>query len=482
MLYDFENSTPAGFVFSRDGRYLFGSSYYSGVSNIVRYDFGTKKMEWVTNCESGLFRPLPISSDSLIAFHYTGKGFVPVILANRTVEDVSAIKYLGQEVVETYPVVKSWALPSPSLTLVDSSTSKSEEYSPMRNIGLASAYPMAEGYKRFPAYGMRFNFSDPTQLHAMDLTASYTPNNILPKKERLHLDFNYTFWQWKISGTYNGGDFYDLFGPTRTSRKGYSARLQYRDFLLFEDPESMDYRLTLAGYGDLERLPDYQNVTASFDKFYFFDARLNYSLLMKSLGAVEDEEGIQWSLVSHNNYVNGKLFPLLNGNLNYGVLLPINHSSLWMRLSSGFSPGGKRTEPFANFFFGGFGNNRVDHREIWRYREDYSFPGAELNSIGGTTYGKAMLEWTLPPIRFRRFGIPALYCNWTRIALFTSGIVTNFDSTPDRRSLLNLGAQMDFRLVIFSALESTFSLGYAGAIEKDQRLDKEFMISLKVLK
>jgi hypothetical protein len=78
--------------------------------------------------------------------------------------------------------------------------------------------------------------------------------------------------------------------------------------------------------------------------------------------------------------------------------------------------------------------------------------------------------------------VPALYCNWTRIALFSTAIVTNFDSKADRRSLLNVGGQIDFRLVIFSALESTFSLGYAGAIERDQRLDKEFMISLKVLK
>jgi hypothetical protein len=483
ILYDFENSTPAGFVFSRNGRFLFGSSYYSGVSNIVRYDFRMKKMEWVTNCESGLFRPLPISDDSLIAFLYTGRGFVPVMIANQTVEDVSAIKYLGQEVVETHPIVKTWVLSPPSLSLIDndSTTSRSGEYSPMRNIKLASVYPMVEGYKKFPAYGVRMNFSDPTQLHSMNLTASYTPNQILPPKERLHFDFNYAFWQWKISGTYNGGDFYDLFGPTRTSRKGYSARLQYREYLLFEEPESMDYRLTLATYGDLERLPDYQNIAASFDRFTSFDARLSYSLLTRSLGAVEEEEGVQWELASHNNFANDKLYPLVFNNFDYGVLLPINHSSLWLRSSLGYSFG-DRAEPFANFFFGGFGNNWVDHREVWRYREDYSFPGVELNSIGGKTYGKAMVEWTLPPIRFRRFGVPALYCNWTRIALFSTAIVTNFDSKADRRSLLNVGGQIDFRLVIFSALESTFSLGYAGAIERDQRLDKEFMISLKVLK
>ncbi|HWO88374.1 MAG TPA: hypothetical protein VNL98_04410, partial [Gemmatimonadales bacterium] len=39
VLYEFGEWSPSNFVFSPDGRYLFGSSYYSGVSNIFRYDF-----------------------------------------------------------------------------------------------------------------------------------------------------------------------------------------------------------------------------------------------------------------------------------------------------------------------------------------------------------------------------------------------------------------------------------------------------------
>jgi hypothetical protein len=65
--------------------------------------------------------------------------------------------------------------------------------------------------------------------------------------------------------------------------------------------------------------------------------------------------------------------------------------------------------------------------------------------------------------------------------LFSSAIVTGFDGQAHRRSLANAGGQVDFRLVIFSSLESTFSLGYAVAFERDQRFSKEFMISLKIL-
>jgi hypothetical protein len=40
---------------------------------------------------------------------------------------------------------------------------------------------------------------------------------------------------------------------------------------------------------------------------------------------------------------------------------------------------------------------------------------------------------------------------------------------------------VDFRLVIFSALESTLSLGYAAAKEDGRPVDTEFMISLKIM-
>ena len=92
-----------------------------------------------------------------------------------------------------------------------------------------------------------------------------------------------------------------------------------------------------------------------------------------------------------------------------------------------------------------------------------------------------MLEWDLPPIRFRRFGLPSFYCNWARIGLFTSAIATNFDRSAEQQVVANAGGQIDFRLVIFSSFESTFSLGYAVAARENQRVSNEFMISLKIL-
>jgi hypothetical protein len=468
-------------VFSADGRYLFGTSYYTGVSNVFRFDFEHQKMEAITNGETGFFRPVPVSEDSLIVFHYTAAGFVPVMIGIETLEDVSAIRFLGQAVVDEHPIVKEWMLGSPARIDIDSLTTASGIYQPIKHIELSSIYPIVESYKDRTAFGIRLNFMEPVGLHGIDVTASYTPNSSLPNDEKGHFSLRYGHWPWEISGTYNKGDFYDFFGPTKKSRKGYSGSIQYNNVIVNDKPRYMDYTLKVAGYGGLERLPEYQNVASSFDSYITAHAQMSYKSVLKSIGAVEHEKGIKWSLNAQNNHVNSSSFPRIYGTFDYGFVLPLDHSSIWMRTALGNSRQ-ERDEVFSNFYFGGFGNNWVDYEEaVKRYREYYSFPGIELNELGGTNFGKILLEWTLPPVRFKRLGVPILYGNWAHLTMFSSAISTNYDNRAIRRTLANFGAQLDFKVVIFSALASTFSLGYAGAIEKNERLSTEFMISLKIL-
>jgi len=484
VLYDFEFSSPENFTFSPDGKYLYGSSYYSGVSNIYRYDFSRGEMAIVSNAETGFFRPVPVSEDSLIAMCYTGKGFLPVMMPNQKPEYVNAIQFLGNEVVKNHPLVKSWKIPAPSSIVLDSLHASTHRYNIINNTKLTSLYPIVEGYKDYTAFGLRAKFSNPLRFSDLNLTASYSPQQGLPDDEKIHLGLDFHYWQFKVQARYNGGNFYDLFGPTKRSRKGYSASLQYKKYLVYDESSTgsrdSDYYLEIAGYGGLEKLPHFQNIAASFDQAFYFNAGFNYQALARPLGAVEMEKGFKWQIHSETSLINAKFFPHLHTNLDYGVLLPIPHSSLWLRSAAGYAPG-DRDEPFANFYFGGFGNNWIDHLAYQRFREYDSFPGVELNSIGGANFGKAMLEWTLPPLRFRRLGIPTLYCRWARLAFFSSGIVTNLDSKPHRREVANVGGQIDFNLVLFSNLNSTLSLGYAVAGEKARRPAKEFMISLKIL-
>jgi hypothetical protein len=118
---------------------------------------------------------------------------------------------------------------------------------------------------------------------------------------------------------------------------------------------------------------------------------------------------------------------------------------------------------------------------VKRYRGMERFPGMELDEISGTNFTRVMTEWTLPPVRFRRVGFGKLYCTYASIALFGTGLVTNLDDTAFRREAINAGGQVDFRLVIFSALESTLSFGYAAAWEENRKVQTEFMVSLKIM-
>lgn len=479
-LHDFGNSVPANFVHSPDGRYLYGSSYYTGVSNIFRYDFAADSMDIVTNCETGLFRPIPVWEDSLIAFRYTGKGFVPTVVPTRPLEDVSAITFLGQKVVEQHPIVRSWMLAPPSSIDLNTRVTDSGGYHALWNIGVTSLYPVVEGYKNFPAYGLRLDLTDPILTHNTNITVSYTPNSVLPRDERWHIDWSYTYLNWELNFKHNDASFYDLFGPTKTSRKGNSLGLRYSRSLLYDPPRTLVYHFTLAGYSDLERLPDYQNVTAPFEEFATFGFDIKYKNTKSSLGAVDAEKGVIWESLVRSSYVREKLYPQIVNNFDLGLPLPLSHSSMWFRTSLGYAVG-ERDEPLANFYFGGFGNNWVDHLSEKRYRLFATFPGVELNNIGGVNFGKATVEWTLPPLRFRRMGVPTFYASWLRTALFTSAIVTNVDSKPDRRVVTNAGGQIDVRLIMLSHLRFTFSAGYAIAFEKGRTSRDEFMVSLKVL-
>jgi hypothetical protein len=137
-------------------------------------------------------------------------------------------------------------------------------------------------------------------------------------------------------------------------------------------------------------------------------------------------------------------------------------------------------EPLNNFFFGGFGNNWVDHKSVNRYRNFYAFPGIELNSLGGTNYAKLLVEWGLPVVRFSRFGTPTFYLSSAHLTLFTTGITTNLDDSSLQRTLFNVGAQLNIKLVSFFSLPYTFSVGYAAAFEENERYSDELMISLKI--
>lgn len=487
--FDFGQGVPEGFVFSPDGKYLYGSSYFTGISNIFRYELETEELEAVSNTESGFFRPVPLDDGSLMVLRYTGQGFLPTIIDPVPLEDVAAIKFLGTEIVQKYPQLTDWQVQSPADIPLDELITHEGDYSGIGNLSLESIYPIVEGYKDEVALGINASFSDSLRLDTINFSASYSVTGDLPSSEDIHATLEWRHivakatplaGSWTVALRHNPADFYDLFGPTKRSLKGQSASIKYEKTLLYDKPRELHLTVDLSHYTNLDRLPRYQNIGVTFDTLSTFGALLEYTHVRKSLGAVDDEKGFTWRLGATADHVNGDTIPKVLGEFDFGFALPWKHSSIWLRNAAGIAFGDPLDE-FANFFFGGFGNNYVDHLEVKRYRKFYAMPGFELNAIPGRNFHRAMLEWNLPPMRFRNIGTSRFYLSWARTSLFASYLTTNLDSTVIQQNTNNYGIQIDFQFTVMSRLKMMLSAGYAKAYGNDSFTDDEWMVSLKIL-
>ena len=487
--FDFGLAVPEGFVFSPDGKYLFGSSYYTGVSNIYRYELETGELEAVSNTETGLFRPIPLDNDNLIVFNYTGQGFVPATIRAEPVEDIAAVTFLGTETVKKHPQLKDWQVESNSDVSAESRIIAQGEYVPVKNLRLESIFPIVLGYKDSVSLAVKAKFSDPVLLDSLGIGIGYSLDSDLPSEERpnVMLDYRHSVISnsplagtWRLGAHLNNADFYDLFGPTKQSRKGTRFYVGYEKALLYDEPRLLEFSTELNHYANIDALPRYQDVPASLDKLTSFDARLGFSHVRSSLGAVDEEKGIKWNIATSFNYVDGDTIPKIGGNFDFGFALPLRNSSIWFRNAAGVAFGDQLDE-FANFFFGGFGNNYVDHGTIKRYREFYAMPGFDLNQIPGRNFYRAMLEWNLPPIRFSNAGTSNFYVSWARPALFVTSLFTNLDDSALKQEAANFGAQVDFQFKVKSRYDLTLSFGYAVGYLDSSRFDEEFMVSLKIL-
>lgn len=477
------SAVPEGFVFSPDGRYLYGSSYYTGVSNIYRYELATETLDAVSNAALGFFRPLPLDDSRLIVLRYSAKGFVPTEIEAQPTEDLSAVTFLGQQVAEKYPTVQSWVTQVPSTIPYETQIVRQGAYSPARELQLDSLIPMVEGYFNSVAIGANARFSDPAGLDWINVDTSYSPDDGLPPIQRLHAMVTAHIPEWTAGAAWNRDDFYDLFGPTKRSLAGYNGYLQYDHFMVYDLPQTMAVMAKVAYYGDLVTLPGFQNVLSPTSNLFTTDLGLTSLDMRRSPGAVDEETGHSWSLKVHTYSASGEVIPSISGTFDVGFPLPLDHSSIWLRTGAAVSAGA-RANPLANFYLGGFGNNYVDsgaNGSVQRYRDLLSMPGFEIDALQGKSVAKAMLEWCIPPLRFEALGTPGFYVSWARPELFATALETEFNDAPLRERAYDVGGQLDFQLQVMHRWPMMLSMGVARGSGGGGFARTEFMLSLQVL-
>ena len=184
------------------------------------------KIEAVSNAVTGFFRPIPRADGSLIVFEYTGQGFTPAIIDPKPLEDLGAIKFLGTEVADAHPVVKTWQVAPAKRGRRTIAGEGDAALRPLAEMQLSTALSRRGGLQRPPAVGWHAQLEDPLLCPARH-TASYTPGQqpagqrALPRLRRRPLP------RLARRPGKRRANFYDLFGPTERSRKGDAPSLGY---------------------------------------------------------------------------------------------------------------------------------------------------------------------------------------------------------------------------------------------------------------
>jgi hypothetical protein len=414
---------------------------------------------------------------------YAAKGFVPTLIEAKPTEDLSAVTFLGAQVAAQHPEVKGWVAATPSATSYESQIVAQGPYRPERNLSLESLIPVVEGFQDSVGIGARARFSDPLGLDWLALDSSYSPDDGLPSRERLHFSATAHHGDWTTGAAWNRADFYDVFGPTKRSLAGYNGYVAYDRPFIYDPPETLDLIARVAYYGDLDTLPGFQNVISPTKNLFAAEAGLVSVDTRASPGAVDAETGHTWSLKAHLYGAAGDFFPRLTGTFDVGFPLPLDHSSIWLRSGASIADGA-RSNPLANLYLGGFGNNWVDsgaYGGAQRYRDLLSMPGFDLDALQGKSLVKSLLEWCLPPVRFESLGSPGFYASWARPELFVGALETDPASSAYRRSSADVGAQVDFELHVMHRLPMMLSIGAARGFGGAGLGNTEFMLSLQVL-
>ena len=155
-------------------------------------------------------------------------GFAPTIIDPKPLEDVSAITFLGAQIASKHPIVKEWAVGPPA-----SRGPRVDDHAPRQVPADARArlwrrLSHRRGLQDSVALGWHVRFADPAQFHRLDISASYSVDDELPSKEKPHVNLRYETPVWRWEYWHNGADFYDLFGPTKRSRKGDAFLGEYK--------------------------------------------------------------------------------------------------------------------------------------------------------------------------------------------------------------------------------------------------------------
>ena len=472
--------SPENPSWSSDEQTLYWNAYTNGVSNIYKYDASSSTTTALTNCITGLFKPIEIFPDSLFVFEFTTDGFVPNMIANKSAKYLPAINYYGQKIVDQNPKVIDWALSNAAEVIDESKFTNEESYSSLSNLHLHSLVPVISGFQNQVVFGIFSHISDPLLLHDFSIEMDVSPLKENPGYPFFHLQIKYSYLQrWSFEYAYNGADFFDLFNSRKRGMIGSRFKLGYSYYWLYGQPHSIKQETSFSFFRDVKYIND--NLTrASEPDFGVLASNITSTNLRRTIGSSDWETGNQLSLtltLYATRFEHVQM--LLNGYLEYNqyALWLAEHNVLHVGAAGGYLKDNEHAIQ-GRFFFGGFGNRPVDNGVIRQFRKVFRYPGLPIYSLMTTKFLKLMFENAFPPVRVSGWGLADQFINHFDFSLYSQSLITE---TELGNYWVNLGAQLDIKLKHWSNLESTLSAGIAKAWS-EKTTDWQWFLSIKLLK
>jgi hypothetical protein len=476
-----EDGSPEFPSWSPDQDYLYWNAYSNGVSNIYRYHRETSKIEAMSHGLTGLFRPVYLNVDSLFALEFHSDGFVPVILPNRTVNRLPAIRYYGQRIVDRYPSVTELALnPTEEDGNAHDKGLPEKQYRGLSNLQIHSFIPVLSGFQSQKVVGIFAHIADPLFTHDLRFEGGVSPFNENPVAPKTHVKAEYQYKRRLSLGIeHNAPNFYDLFNDRKQGMIGTRVKLGYVRYWKYDNPHKIKQTSELAAYRGIEAIND-NLVKVSQPDFLVFQTSISSRNIRRAIGSVDSEVGAEWMATLMSFGVDPSNLQIVGGiHVEYGRYLrwALPHNVLHLKLAAGLRYTEKQLA-IGRFYFGGFGNRGVDKENVKQYRKAFRFPGMPIYSLDARRFAKIMIEQNLPPLHFGNVKIGQHFLSHADVSFYSQSLIVD---GGQENKWVDLGTQINFLFKHWFNLESTLSAGIAQAWSRKGR-SWEWFVSLKLLK
>lgn len=466
---------------SLDERYLYWSAYTNGVSNIYRYDAEITETVAMSHTLRGLFRPVYINERSLFAFEFSSQGFIPVIIPNEPADRLPAIEYFGQLVVDRNPRVTELDLASPQQTNdTNSALPNLQRYSGLGSLKFHSFFPTISGFQDQKVLGFFSHLADPLFTHDLSLEFGFSPFDSKAAEPNYHLRAKYEYnKRYSLTVKHNAATFYDLFNDRKAGLIGTQLGIGNTHYWKFDNPHKIKQTTELTYFTGIKAIND--NVIAVLNpNFFVFESSLNSRSVRRAIGSVDSESGYDWTLTGMT-----LASRLEDPQVAYGLHFQWTRFTTWVWPHNLFVltfGGGLFVNRYdlaiGRFYFGGFGNRKLEDKPVKQYRELFRFSGIPIYSLSTERFAKVMIEHAFPPVRAGGPRIWKHFLSHAHASWFAQGLI--LDAKPENK-WLSLGTQVNFVFNHWFNLESTLSFGLARAFST-QRKSNEWFLSFKLLR